>query len=231
LRPIGGFPKAMMFGMLYKTLLGRSRENIVEIERSYESFLSDFERHLDDHPFLLGSRPCIGDFGLIGPLYAHLYRDPYPGKLMRQHAPKVARWVERMQQPTTFDGELLGNDEVPETLHPLLRRMFKEQMPVLVDTLRRVRAWTEENPDAERIPRFIGKHKFTLGGVTASRYVMPFSQWMFQRPLAHYQSLTATERVLIDKHLEDLGGFEGLNEPAAVRLKIENYRLVIDRST
>jgi hypothetical protein len=150
---------------------------------------------------------------------------------MRQHAPKVARWVERMQRPTTFDGEFLGNDEVPETLYPLLRRMFKEQMPVLIDTLRRVSAWVEENPSADRIPRFIGKHKFTLGDVTASRYVMPFSQWMFQRPLAHYQSLSATERVQIDVNLKELGGFEGLNEALAVRLKIENYRLVIDRPT
>lgn len=229
LRPIGGFPKAMIFGTLYKILLGRSRANIVEIEKSYEAFLGDFERHLEDHSFLLGERPCIGDFGLIGPLYAHLYRDPYPGKLMRRKAPRVAAWVERMQEPSTFDGELLSGDQVPETLYPLLRRMFKEQMPVLTDTLQRVGAWVAEHPDAERIPRFIGRHDFYLGDVKARRMVMPFAQWMFQRPLMHYQSLSSVERVNIDPLLAELGGLEGLSQTAEVTLAVKNYRLVIKR--
>jgi glutathione S-transferase len=229
LRPIGGLPAAMMFGNLYKPLMGRSRGNIDEIEKSYEGFLDDFDRHLENHPFLLGGRPSIGDFGLVGPLYAHLYRDPYPGRLMRQRAPNVAQWVERMQRPTTFDGEFLADDRVPETLYPLLRRMFDEQLPVLVDTLRRVGRWATEHPDKERIPRFIGKHEFYLGQVKTTRYVMPFAQWMFQRPLACYRSLSREHRARIDPMLDELGGLNGLNEPVAAPLKLENYRLLLAR--
>ena len=40
-------------------------------------------------PFLLGHRPSIGDFGLLAPIYAHLYRDPVPGFILR------TRWVYR----------------------------------------------------------------------------------------------------------------------------------------
>jgi hypothetical protein len=214
---------------MYKPVMGRSRRNIKEIETSYESFLDDFNCHLEKHAFLLGDRPCIGDFGLIGPLYAHLYRDPYPGKLMRERAPHVARWVERMQQPEDFDGKFLDNDVVPDTLLPILRRMFDEQLPVLVDTLRRVGKWAAEHPDANGIPRFIGKHHFKLGDVTATRYVMPFAQWMFQRPLAHYQSLSGQQKARIDPLLEQLGGLSGLNEPVAAPLKLEDYRLRLDR--
>ena len=229
LRPIGGLPAALLFGNLYKPIMGRSRGNIGEIETSYESFLDDFNRHLEEHPFLLGGRPSIGDFGLIGPLYAHLYRDPYPGSLMRERAPNVAKWVERMQRPTSFDGTFFSDDRVPETLHPLLRRMFDEQLPVLVDTLQRVGRWAAEHPDARRIPRFIGKHEFFLGEVKATRYVMPFAQWMFQRPLAHYQSLSDEQRARIDPVLDELGGMSGLSEPVIAPLKLENYRLFLDR--
>lgn len=229
LRPIGGLPSAMLFGNLYKPVMGRSRGNIGEIEKSYESFLDDFNRHLADHSYLLGERPSVGDFGLIGPLYAHLYRDPYPGRLMRERAPNVAQWVERMQRPTTFGGSFLADDRVPETLYPLLRRMFDEQLPVLVDTVRRVGRWTAEHPDAKGIPRFIGKHEFYLGKVKATRYVMPFSQWMFQRPLAHYRSLSHAQKARIDPILDELGGLSGLNEPVAAPLKLENYRLLLER--
>ncbi len=229
LRPLGGLPAAMIFGNLYKPIMGRSRRNIGEIEKSYESFLDDFNRHLEDHEFLLGSRPCVGDFGLIGPLYAHLYRDPYPGKLMRDRAPNVASWVERMQRPVKFDGHFLAADQVPETLYPILQRIFVEQFPVLVDTLRRVGAWFEDHPEARRIPRFIGKHEFYLGEVKATRYVMPFAQWMFQRPLAHYRSLRAAEKGRIDPIVDELGGLSGLNESVVAPLKFENYRIVLDR--
>jgi glutathione S-transferase len=229
LRPIGGLPAAMIFGNLYKPIMGRSRRNIKEVENSYESFLDDFNRHLEEHEFLLGGRPCIGDFGLIGPLYAHLYNDPYPGKLMRERAPNVARWVERMQHPDNFDGEFLDNDEVPDTLLPMLKRMFDEQLPVLVDTLHRIGKWAGEHPDAKGIPRFIGKHEFKLGEVKATRCVMPFSQWMFQRPLTHYQSLSDQQKTRIDPMLEQLGGLDGLNAPVVAPLKFEDYRIRLVR--
>jgi len=229
LRPVGGLPAAMIFGNLYKPIMGRSRRNISEIEKSYEAFLDDFNRHLEGHDYLLGGRPCIGDFGLIGPLYAHLYNDPYPGQLMRERAPNVARWVERMQQPDAFDGEFLDDDQVPDTLLPMLKRMFDEQLPVLVDTLRRVGRWAAEHPDAKGIPRFIGKHEFQLGEVKATRYVMPFTQWMFQRPLAHYQSLSDEQKARIDPVLDRLGGLEGMNEPVATPLKFEDYRIRLVR--
>jgi hypothetical protein len=35
----------------------------------------------------------------MGPLYAHLARDPYPSVLMKQQAQRVWRWVERMNAP------------------------------------------------------------------------------------------------------------------------------------
>ena len=65
----------------------------VSLLRSLSSAL--FERHLGETgvPFLLGHRPSIGDFGLLAPIYAHLYRDPVPGFILRTRW--VYKWVYR----------------------------------------------------------------------------------------------------------------------------------------
>ena len=51
------------------------------IEKSWKAMLYDLTVHFDAHPYLLGGKPCIGDFSLAGMTYAHLYRDPVPGVL------------------------------------------------------------------------------------------------------------------------------------------------------
>jgi hypothetical protein len=51
---------------------------------------------------------------------------------------------------------------------------------------------------------------------------------MFQRPLAHYQSLSSEHKERIDPILDELGGLSGLNEPVAAPLKLENYRLLLE---
>lgn len=33
-----------------------------------------FEAHLDVHDYILGGRPCLADFSLLGPLYGHAFR-------------------------------------------------------------------------------------------------------------------------------------------------------------
>jgi glutathione S-transferase len=172
--------------------LGITEATIPALEASYEQLLRDLNVHFKVHDYLFGGRPSIGDFGLIGPLYAHLYRDPAPGELMRRVAPEVCRWVERMisdEVPTI--GEFLPNDQVPETLMPVLQRMAKEQLPVLLDTDRRLTDWRKDaaNAGAKEVKRFLGMHPFTVEQVEGERAVLPFSLWMFQRPTNFYASL------------------------------------------
>lgn len=56
---------------------------------------------------------------------------------------------------------------------------------------------------------------------------MPFAQWMFQRPLTHYQSLSANDKSRIDPILDVLGGLSGLNERIVTLLVFENHRIRI----
>jgi len=187
-------------------LLGAQPRMHAAIEASYEAFLAELERHLAHHTYLLGSKPCVGDLGLVGPLYAHQYRDPASGRLMRRVAPCVVRWVERMQEPPhPREGRFIPDDGIPNTLEPMLARQMREQMPVLVDSARLLRAWLDTHP-GERIPRAIGAHRFTLEGVTGERIVRPYSLWMMQRARDAYQNLEGPERARADELLGRVGG-------------------------
>ena len=63
--------------------LGVTPETLATIEAAYGELLDALEIHFQSHPYLLGGRPSIADFGLMAPLYAHLARDPVPSKLMK----------------------------------------------------------------------------------------------------------------------------------------------------
>lgn len=203
---LAGLPIALYFGGAYGHVLGIRRSNRSAIERWYEAFLDAFDAHLAHMPYLLGHRPSVGDFGFMAPLYAHLYRDPYPGAMMRRRAPRVAAWVERMNQPKPEIGDWLPDDAIPETLTTLLEMMFDEHLPVLADTVTHVARWAQANPNATKVPRFVGRHSFTIGGVTEQRQVQSFSQWMLQRPLDHLASLDAPDREAAQRWLASVGG-------------------------
>lgn len=196
-------------------MLGITPDTKAAIETSYEALLHDLDRHFDIHEYLLGSRPSIGDFGLIGPLYAHLYRDPASGDLMKRLAPNVARWVERMVDvKSPASGSFLCDDVIPPTLLPILRRMMIEQLPHLQLVAQAFASWAVSN-DAAPVPRSIGMAPFTVEGVTGTRIASPFSLWMLQRPLDAYRALEGSEKTAADALLEQIDGavFQDFNLP------------------
>ncbi len=90
----------MMNRMRHVTaVFGVTEESQPLVEALYTEYLDAFNAHFEQYPYLLGWKPCVGDYGLLAPLYAHLGRDPYPASLMQQRAPRVYRWVERMNRP------------------------------------------------------------------------------------------------------------------------------------
>lgn len=233
--------------------LGVTDATIPAVEASYEALLHELDTHFAKHDFLLGARPCIGDYGLIGPLYAHQYRDPASGELMRRIGPSVAAWVERMMEGTGLeerrrgagsdwtgedrrsaagdDAEFLPNDEVPATLMPVLERMVSEYFPVLASQIRRFDAWADANPGAE-VPRAVGMHTFTLGTgtateVSAERAAFTFDLWMFQRPRDYIAGLSWDARDQAIAFTNSFGATELLTQPMRHRLVREHFRLAL----
>jgi glutathione S-transferase len=193
--------------------LGVTPASAPAIEAAYTDLLDALEQHFRVHPYLLGGRPCIGDFGMLAPLYAHLGRDPAPLELMKRRAPALHRWVERMNVADAGLAEFpdreenfLPGDEVPETLLPVLRLMAQDTMPELLSIVAAVDEFLAHQPHLEAGSPFpastqamgtlapLGQHRVTLRGVEIELAVRHYSIWMLQRVLDAYQALGAAER-------------------------------------
>jgi glutathione S-transferase len=59
----------------YLPQLGVTDHTIPEIEASFEQLLGSLNSHFAEHPYLFGGRPSLADYGLIGPMFAHLGRE------------------------------------------------------------------------------------------------------------------------------------------------------------
>lgn len=169
---------------------------VADIESSYLRFLSLLSAHLEDHPYLLGGVPTIADYALMGPLYAHLARDPHPSRLMKERAWRVWRWVERMNAPVADTGEYLGcepalvaDDGVPDTLRALLAYVAEEYLTEITAQVQGVDAWLAEHPavgEGEVIGgrpdrRFLGTITFDWRGHALTTSVVPYRVWVLQR--------------------------------------------------
>jgi glutathione S-transferase len=89
-----------------------------QIEQSFQDGIAVLERHLAERPFLFGARPALADFGVWGQVY-NAWTDPTPGTILRERAPAVVRWVERMLDPKA-DGDFEAWSALEPTLLPLL---------------------------------------------------------------------------------------------------------------
>lgn len=216
--------------------LGITEQSIPAIEDWYQNqFLRALNHHFELHDFLLGSCPSIADFGFMGPLYAHLYRDPESGKLMKSLAPEVARWVERMNQSQQIQGEFCSDDEIADTLLPIIQLMFRDQWPVLMETAQRLADWyhksvQDKSQDVE-IPRRLGTMTCSINGCSVERMVLPYSIWMMQRPLDCYQSLTGNNKLKVDEFLHNQGLFEAMQFQPSVRVTRKNNKFIISPET
>ncbi|HPE49674.1 MAG TPA: glutathione S-transferase C-terminal domain-containing protein [Hyphomonas sp.] len=208
-------------------MLGVTPETIPGIEASYEAFLADFSRHLEAHPFLLGGRATLADFAFIGPLYAHLLRDPYPGELMRRIAPRVAEWTARTHAGAKDVSPLPADDSVPETLLPILQRQMREQLPALQATIALFASWLESAAPGADLPRGFGMIPISIEGRTAEAAARAFPLYRLQGALDAYAALDPATKARADALLSEAGSevFTSLRLPA--RLTRRNYRLAL----
>ena len=206
--------------------MGITQRTIPALERAFEDLMAHLNAHFSNHPYLLGGRPTLADFGLIGGFSAHLGLDPYPRKLMSEKAPQLVDWIQRMREPEEDLDELLADDQIPDTLLPVLRQMFTLQVPFLHAGAVRLRDWTRENPD-KHIPRSLGRLPYSIGEVTEEKVTLPYNQWMWQRPLVFYQSLAEEEKSKVDALLASVDGKDLINSWPDIWLDKQNNQLIL----
>jgi hypothetical protein len=191
----------------FSTVVGVLPETIPHIEAHTRDLLDRLSAHFSEHPYLLGERPSLADCALMGPLYAHLYLDAVPGRLLRDTALPVCQWIERMNHPEPGSfGEWARGDQLPPTLRPLLDLIGHDAIPLLLDNVRSFEQWADTRPaDTDEPPRGTDLHHTTLRGVPFQRFTSSYTLWMVQRPLEAYRALSTADRTAVDRALASTG--------------------------
>lgn len=214
---------AMMFGVNDKTQ--------ALVETLYTEFLLALDKHFEHYPYLLGWKPCIGDFGLLAPLFAHLGRDPKPLQMMQQQAVHVYRWVERMNRSYqdaseyyTAGAGYLADDEVPDTLLAVLRIIGEDLLPETRAAAETINGWLESTSIAsgDRASRYLGqndcKARFEVRGQSFETGAQPYRFFQLQMVQDAYQVCAKNERADVDTMLESCGLLELLEIKLGRRL-------------
>jgi glutathione S-transferase len=191
--------------------LGVVPAQIPQVERWTHQHMDALDAHFTQHPYLLGSKPSLGDFGLIGPLYAHLGRDPVPARELIAPRKHLAAWIARMQNPPTPQGgEFLPNDEVPATLDVALRSVFGELWPQLVGTIAECQKALPTLPPDRGFARSLAKITIPFAGEPYRLGARPYTLWMAQRLLDVYRAFTPAEQATVQAWLAPLGGDQAM---------------------
>ncbi|MEM7020685.1 MAG: hypothetical protein AAF512_25500 [Pseudomonadota bacterium] len=195
--------------------LGVGPEHYELVEALYQELLSALDAHFDQYPYLLGGKPCIGDFGLIAPMFAHLGRDPKPLSIMQANALRVCRWVERMNRPEPDMGEFetkdetyIANDEIPDSLINVLKILAVDYVPETRAACQRVNTWLEEQgelPSGTTVAREVGKGHFEVRQASMSAAAQPFRFYLLKRVQDEIDVLDEAGRAGVMSLLDEIG--------------------------
>jgi len=226
-------------------MLGVTAATIPTIEGAYCELLDALDAHFQRWPYILGGHPSIADFGLMAPLYAHLARDPVPATQMKNRAPNVYRWTERMNLAAIADGEYVGcpeafppGDQVPESLERVLQLMFQDWGPQLQADAAYYNAWVESDPSmpagtlvsagGERtIHPTLGFVDYEWRGCAIHRASSPHGLWHFDKAVGHARALAGEARSRFDTLVRRTGGESVMAIRLARSMKREDYVLVL----
>ena len=224
---VGGFARKMQG---YLPLLGVDKRTQVGVEETVRLVLSALDSQLSQSRFLLGDRPCIGDFSLYGPLWAHLYRDP-GSRYLFDESPHVVRWMEGLTKGVPQGQEVLPDDAVPHRLDPLFACILDDQWTWIRRLGEAIDEYLRSHPDARRVPRALGKADFSIRGQKGQRKLVTFVQWKAQRAMDAYHACNGAadrwlRRVL---QLDPEVSTEWVMSGSKARMVLQNHKMVLDR--
>ena len=147
---------------------------------------------------------------------------------MRRLAPKVADWVERMKAGGgQGSGELLGDDAIPESLEPILRRQMQEQLPAIKATSALFSDWAADAASGDRVPRALGDIDIEIEGHSGPAKARSFPLWRLQAALDVYDAMDPEDCARADMLLARVGGGDLKTFRLPARLKRENCQVVL----
>ncbi|MGD9019864.1 MAG: glutathione S-transferase family protein [Desulfuromonadales bacterium] len=146
---------------------GGNETNIPQLKLSFIDLTAMLEKHFQAWPYLLGGRPCFGDFGLWCNYY-QAWTDPTAGSYLETSAPALVSYIKRMLSPAV-EGEFESIETLKPTLEPILER----------EMATRFLPWMEAN------------HRAWRAGDKETSLTMNGS--LFQQKTFKYQAITLDE--------------------------------------
>ena len=189
--------------------------NFELIESLYNTLIEKLDHHFAQYPYLLGNKPCIGDFGLIAPLFGHLGRDPVAIRLLQTKAIRLFRWVERMNRPDPDFGEFgpgagayIEGDRIPDSLIEVLQHIAIDFMPETTAAAATINQWLEENPAMPSntvAERHVGFTEFKVRESKIQAIAQPYRFYLLSRMQDFVDALPVQQKTSVRELLQQCG--------------------------
>ena len=187
--------------------MGVVPQQIELLERWTVELLDVLELHLSQHDYLFGGRPTIADYSLLGLLYGHLSRDPWPQRELIAPRPHLKSYIERLHRGDTASGELLPEDAIPETLLPVFDLIFNEFYPLLDATVKSVNEYIQRKglQAGDQVPRAFNGISFPMCDGEYTRIGLSYALWMMQRIQKKLREMPEDDRTSVAQWFADRG--------------------------
>ena len=116
-------------------VVGSNDDTAKIIDSSFKKFMSLFNLHLENNPFLLGNLPTSSDFAFYGQLSQLIGFDPTSRAIAHDLAMRVIAWHDLMNDLSGLDvdkNSLNELEECPDSLQQILNEVGKFYVPVLL---------------------------------------------------------------------------------------------------
>ena len=175
-------------------VVGSNETTAPIIHASFKRFLSLFEAHLAEQPYLLGNRPSACDFALYGQLSQLIGFDPTPRAIAHAEAPRTVAWCSQMAdlsglEPAASDW---ADWQTSKTLRALLSEVGRGYVPAMLANAAALQAG-EAQWQAE------------IDGAIWEQQSFPYQSKCLQWLREQYQQLDQADQVEVDHVLFGTG--------------------------
>ena len=185
------------------------------------------EAHFRELPYLLGHRPSLGDYGLVGTFYGHLGRDAWPARELIAPRPHLRAWIDRMAHPAATPETASGwlpDDAIAPTLLPILQTLGAEFVPMLAAICEQVLPLQERFAPGKPLPRGLSDITIPSRHGPFKRAALPYTLWMAQRVRDRFDLAAPEAQARMRAALHEWGS-EGLLQLPLPRLERHALRV------
>lgn len=184
---------------------GVTPEQYQEMELWSLQCFQELETHLFNHSFILGEQASLADYALLSPV--HSYLKSSVDRIRKQNEvryPQLNRWLQRMtfcRQPSAE--ELVGDDQLPETLEALYHRIFSEFIPMIHGFVAEIKGYvaSESLHAGATLPVSLGKVIYPMGDQLFVRRCEPKAVRALQIVQAEYLGFNEWQKRSVDPWL------------------------------